>query len=81
VGKDYPIIFDTGVRNGEDVVKAYASGASFVMLGRPILYAIGADGERGLKTIIHYISKEIQVTLAQLGLGKISEINQSHLVL
>ena len=80
VGKSYPLIFDTGVRNGEDVVKAYASGANFVMLGRPILYALGADGERGLKTIIHYISKEIQVTLAQIGLGKISEVNETNLI-
>ena len=80
VGKSYPLIFDTGVRNGEDIVKAYASGANFVMLGRPILYALGADGERGLKTIIHYISKEIQVTLAQIGLGKISEVNETNLI-
>ena len=80
VGKSYPLIFDTGVRNGEDIVKAYASGANFVMLGRPILYALAADGERGLKTIIHYISKEIQVTLAQIGLGKISEVNGNNLI-
>ena len=80
VGNEYPIIFDTGVRNGEDVIKAYASGASFVMLGRPILYAIAADGERGLRTIIHYISKEITVTLAQLGLGKISEVNEKNII-
>lgn len=80
VGNEYPIIFDTGVRNGEDVVKAYASGASFVMLGRPILYAIAADGERGLRTILHYISKEITVTLAQLGLAKISEVNEKNII-
>ena len=80
VGKNYPLIFDTGVRNGEDVVKAYACGADFVMLGRPILYALGADGERGLKTIINYISKEIQVTLAQIGLQKISEVNKTNLI-
>ncbi|MDG2473729.1 MAG: alpha-hydroxy acid oxidase [Paracoccaceae bacterium] len=80
VGKNYPLLFDTGVRNGEDVVKAYASGADFVMLGRPILYALGADGERGLKTIINYISKEIQVTLAQIGLAKISEVNPTNLI-
>ena len=80
VGKNYPLLFDTGVRNGEDVVKAYASGADFVMLGRPILYALAADGERGLKTIINYISKEIQVTLAQIGLAKISQVNQTNLI-
>ena len=80
VGKRFPLIFDTGVRNGEDVVKAYASGADFVMLGRPVLYALGADGERGLKTIMNYISKEIQVTLAQIGLSKISDVNETNLI-
>ena len=80
VGKSFPLIFDTGVRNGEDVVKAYASGADFVMLGRPVLYALGADGERGLKTIMNYISKEIQVTLAQIGLSKISDVNETNLI-
>ena len=80
VGKSFPLIFDTGVRNGEDVVKAYASGANFVMLGRPVLYALGADGERGLKTIMNYISKEIQVTLAQIGLSKIADVNETNLI-
>ena len=80
VGKDFPLIFDTGVRNGEDVIKAYASGANFVMLGRPVLYAMGADGERGLKTIVNYISKEIQVTMAQIGVSKISEISEKNLI-
>ena len=35
VGPDYPLLFDSGLRDGEDIVKAYALGASFVMLGRP----------------------------------------------
>ena len=50
------------------------------MLGRPVLYAIGADGERGLKTIFNYISKEIRVTLAQIGLSKISEITPDYIL-
>ena len=76
LGNDYPIIFDTGIRNGEDIVKAYALGANFVMIGRPVLYAIGADGERGLRTIISYMVKEILVTMAQIGVTSISEINE-----
>ena len=80
LGRDYPIIYDTGIRNGEDVVKAYALGANFVMIGRPVLYAIGADGERGLRTIISYMAKEILVTMAQIGVNSISEINDSVIV-
>jgi tRNA-dihydrouridine synthase len=47
VGPDYPLIFDSGVRSGEDVVKALALGADFVMVGRPILLcACGRGGGR-----------------------------------
>ena len=80
LGKNYPIIFDTGIRNGEDVVKAYASGADFVMLGRPILYAIAADGERGLQTLVQSFVKDIKVTMAQIGATDLSSVDQSFLI-
>ena len=47
VGKNYPLIYDGGIRNGEHVVKAMASGANFTMLGRSIMYALGASGKVG----------------------------------
>lgn len=40
VGRDYPLLFDSGLRSGEDIVKALALGADFVMLGRPFLYDV-----------------------------------------
>jgi L-lactate dehydrogenase (cytochrome) len=67
VGEGYPIIFDSGVRNGEGIVKALALGADFVMLGRAFLYAIGADGERGLEKIIKVLGEEISLAMAQIG--------------
>ena len=79
VGADFPLIFDSGVRNGEDVVKALVMGADFVMLGRPLLFALGADGERGLNTLIQLIGEEIDVVMAQLGVTKIAEINRGML--
>ncbi len=77
VGDDYPLLFDSGIRNGEGVVKALALGADFVMLGRPLLYGIGADGERGLARIIELVSAEISQTLAQLGCPNIENIDRS----
>jgi L-lactate dehydrogenase (cytochrome) len=77
VGSDYPLLFDSGVRNGEAVVKALALGADFVMLGRPFLYAIGAAGARGLEQVITALSNEISVTLAQLGRPAIADIDRS----
>jgi len=75
VGPDYPLIFDSGLRTGEDVVKALAMGADFVMLGRPVLYAIGADGARGLTTLFDMLVHDIDVTLAQIGTRTVGEID------
>ena len=47
VGPDFPLLFDSGVRNGEAVLKALALGADFVLVGRPMLYVMGAGGETG----------------------------------
>lgn len=72
VGADYPLVFDGGVRSGEDIARALALGADFVMLGRPALYAIGADGERGLFSLLKIMAEELDLTLAQLGLTDVS---------
>jgi isopentenyl diphosphate isomerase/L-lactate dehydrogenase-like FMN-dependent dehydrogenase len=79
VGADYPLIFDSGIRSGEDVVKALALGANFVMLGRLVLYAMGADGARGLSTILDIIEEDISVTLAQIGLTDIQDVSPTNL--
>jgi L-lactate dehydrogenase (cytochrome) len=77
VGDAFPLIFDSGVRCGEDVVKALALGANFVMLGRPLLYAIGADGARGLATILDIVADDVSVTLAQIGRRRIADVDGS----
>ena len=50
VGPDYPLIMDSGVRGGEDILKALVLGANIVMLGRPVMFALGAGG--GLDWIV-----------------------------
>src|SRR5699024_11156766 len=48
VGPEFPLFYDSGIRSGEDIVKAYAMGANFLFLGRPFSFAIAAGGQRGL---------------------------------
>jgi len=74
---DLPLIFDSGIRSGEDVVKALAMGADFVMLGRAAMYALGADGAHGFKTLMDDFADEIRIVLAQLGLNSVEEIDGS----
>ena len=80
VGPDYPLVFDSGVRSGEDILKALACGADLVMLGRPLLYALGADGARGLASLLDALVNELGVAMAQLGLADVGDIRASHLV-
>ena len=75
VGLSVPLIFDSGVRDGEDIVKGLASGADLVMLGRPFLYAIGAAGPAGAAHLVDLLSREVSATLAQVGRTSIQGID------
>jgi L-lactate dehydrogenase (cytochrome) len=76
VGADYTLLFDSGVRNGEAVVKALALGADFVFIGRPFLYAMGADGYDGLQQMVELIRSQVDISLAQLGCTDINDIDE-----
>lgn len=67
LGEDYPLFYDSGLRSGEDVVKAYAMGANFVFFGRAMQYAAAGAGERGLEQWWSVLADEISITLAQIG--------------
>ena len=75
VGKEFPLIFDSGIRGGSDIIRALALGANFVMLGRPLMYGIGADGSRGLKKILNIIKEELSTALGLVGLTDVNEIS------
>lgn len=75
VGPDMPLFFDSGIRSGEDIIKAYAMGADFVFLGRPFSFAIAAGGDRGLQEMTNLLAEEISITLAQLGLRDLRDVN------
>jgi len=75
VGGGYPLVFDSGIRSGEDVVKALACGADYVMVGRPLLFAIGAAAEKGLVRIVDILAEEVSLTLALTGLRRVADIS------
>ncbi len=67
LGADYPLFYDTGLRGGEDVVKAYGQGANFTFFGRVLQFAIAAGGEEGLQQLWDVLTSETSITLAQIG--------------
>ena len=80
LGGDFPLFYDSGLRTGEDIVKAYALGANFVFLGRPLLFAMAANGETGLQQIDHVLAEETSIALAQLGLCNMQAVSRSLIV-
>ena len=76
LGDDFPILFDSGIRSGSDILRALALGADFVMFGRPLMYAIGADGAKGLRRIINLIKEELSTNLGLVGLTDINEVDK-----
>ncbi|MGC1489310.1 MAG: alpha-hydroxy acid oxidase [Albidovulum sp.] len=74
VGPDFPLLFDSGIRNSEDIVKALALGADFVMIGRPALFALGAEGAVGLNSLLNCFVTDISVVMAQLGIRTIDQL-------
>jgi L-lactate dehydrogenase (cytochrome) len=74
VGDRLEVMMDGGVHSGQDVVKALASGARSVMIGRGWVYALAARGEAGVRHILAQIQREIGVTLALTGLTSVSAI-------
>ena len=79
VGGAFPLIFDGGIRNGEHVIKALAAGADFVMLGRSVMYALGAGGAVGLGQILDLIEAEASSVMGLLGCQNIAELGAANL--
>ena len=79
VGGAFPLIFDGGIRNGEHVIKALAAGADFVMLGRSVMYALGAGGAVGLGQILDLIEAEASSVMGLLGCRNVAELGAANL--
>ena len=62
-----PVLLDSGVRGGADVLKALALGASAVLLGRPYVYGLAVAGEAGVREVIENVIAELDLTLGLAG--------------
>jgi L-lactate dehydrogenase (cytochrome) len=69
-----PVMMDSGLRRGSDVLKAFALGATFVFVGRPFLYAAAIGGEAGVLHAIDILSTEINRNMGLLGINTLAEM-------
>ncbi len=80
VGGRTEILFDGGIRSGQDVLKALALGAHGTFIGRAFLYGLGAMGEEGVTRCLDIIRKELDVTMALCGLRDVTQVDERILV-
>ena len=67
VGDRIEMLFDSGIRSGQDVLKALARGARGCLIGRAFLYGLGAAGESGVRRVLDIIRAELEVSMALTG--------------
>ena len=71
---------DSGIRSGQDVLRAIALGARGTMIGRAFLYGLGAKGQAGVRQALDIIHKELDLTLGLCGQSDLSKVDSSILI-
>ena len=74
VGNRIDVLFDGGIRRGTDVVKALALGARALQIGRPVLWGLATDGQKGVAHVFNILQQELDVAMALCGCRSLDEI-------
>ena len=80
VGSSIEVLFDGGIRSGQDVLRAIALGAHACLSGRAYVYGLGAGGQQGVARAIEIIRNELNVSMALTGVNSIKEIDRRVIV-
>jgi isopentenyl diphosphate isomerase/L-lactate dehydrogenase-like FMN-dependent dehydrogenase len=80
VGSRVPVLLDSGIRSGGDIVKALALGATAVLIGRPVAWGVAAAGARGVGRVFQILTEEIKRVLIMTGVSSISQVTDSLLI-
>ena len=76
IGNDQLIIVDGGIRRGTDILKCLALGANAIQIGRPILWGLNYDGQKGVELVIDLLLKEFKEAMILTGCRNIKEITR-----
>lgn len=74
VDKRVPIVFDSGIRRGQHVFKALASGADLVAVGRPAIYGLALGGATGVEQVFNQLTAELEIVMQLAGTQTIADI-------
>jgi len=81
VGNKIEVHLDSGIRSGQDVLKALALGAKGTMIGRAFVYGLGAMGQAGVTRALEVIHKELDTTMALCGERDVKDLGRQNLLL
>ena len=77
VGDVIEVMFDGGIRSGQDVLRALAYGARACLIGRSYIYGLGAGGEAGVAAAIDILARELDVSMALCGVKSVRDVDRS----
>ena len=77
VGDKAEVWMDSGIRSGQDVLRAIAVGAQGTLIGRAFLYGLGANGQAGVTQALEIIHKELDLTMGLCGQSKLRNVDSS----
>jgi L-lactate dehydrogenase (cytochrome) len=80
VGDQTEVYLDSGIRSGQDVLKALALGAKGTFIGRSYIYGLGAMGQAGVTKALEIIQKELDISMALCGVQRAVDINREHVL-
>jgi 4-hydroxymandelate oxidase len=72
-----PVLLDSGIRSGGDIVKALALGAKAVLTGRPVAWGVGAFGARGVERVYAILAEEMQRVLTMTGVARVRDVTKA----
>ncbi|EEE38673.1 lactate dehydrogenase [Rhodobacteraceae bacterium KLH11] len=81
VGGDIEVHLDSGIRSGQDVLKALALGAKGTYIGRAFVYGLGAMGQKGVTTALEIIQRELDTTMALCGERNVTKLGRHNLLI
>ncbi|EDW72557.1 uncharacterized protein Dwil_GK20637 [Drosophila willistoni] len=80
VGNDLLVMMDGGVLQGNDIFKALALGAKTVFIGRPAVWALAYNGQKGVEEMLSVLRKDFEITMALIGCQSFKDIQSSMVI-
>jgi len=75
-----PVLFDSGIRTGSDILKALALGAQAVLIGRPYVYGLALAGAAGVRAVLQGLLAELDLTMALSGISSLDQVSRDFLI-